>query len=227
MKTKFKIFSKHNTNILDHPKVKFNRLTSKKWSKLQTFLPRRLSEYGRLLEAKQKIRCFYGNLKERTFLSLYKKAKKLKGNSGVNFIKLLEHRLDTVLFRSGFGNSFNDIRQLIAHKHILVNGKIVNVSSYILKSNDIVQLNIKSPDSLKQKIKGSLESALNFGALENSPLEDFKKVNSMLLTPNYISRNLATLEVLYLYSPELEEVVYPTPVNLDLVMQYYEYQLRV
>ena len=227
MKAKYKIFSKYNNNILDHPKLKFNRLTSKKWLKLKTHLPRRLSEYGRLLEAKQKLRCFYGNLKERKFLSLYKESKKLKGNSGVNFIKLLERRLDTVLFRSGFGNSFDEVRQLISHKHILVNDEIINISSYNIKEKDIISLNPKSSQNLKDNIKISLESALNFKSVEKLSFENFKNLNPVLLSPNYISRNLATLEIIYLYSPELEEVTYPIMIDLDLVMQYYEYQLHV
>ena len=121
MSKKFKLFSKLKTNLIDHPKIKHNRLKKRKWLRLKNTVPQRLSEYGSLLMSKQMLRAFYGNCSEKEFISTYKKAKTLKGNTGVNFIKLLEHRLDTVLLRMRFANTFEEIRQFITHKHILVN----------------------------------------------------------------------------------------------------------
>ena len=93
---KFKLYSKLNTNILDHPKIRFDRLKKRKWLRMKNHIPRRASEFGSLLLAKQLLKAFYGNISEKQFIRLYKRGKSLRGNTGLNFIKLLERRLDTV-----------------------------------------------------------------------------------------------------------------------------------
>ncbi len=105
----------------------------------------RLSDYGVQLREKQKIRRFYGVL-EKQFSLYYKMAAKQKGSTGENLMGLLERRLDNVVYRMGFASTRAEARQLVAHKAILVNDKIVNIASFLVKSGDVV--------SVRQKAKG-------------------------------------------------------------------------
>lgn len=103
----------------------------------------RLSDYGLQLREKQKLRRTYGVL-EKQFLNYYKEASRLKGSTGENLLQLLETRLDNVVYRMGFGSTRAESRQLISHKAILVNGKIVNIPSYKIKPADIVSVREKA-----------------------------------------------------------------------------------
>ncbi len=115
---------------------------------------KKLSVYGVQLNEKQKAKYIYG-LYERQFRNLFKKANRMKGKTGENLLQLLESRLDNVVFRLGIAPSRGAARQLVSHKHILVNGQVVNVPSYILKEGDIIAVREKSKtleviqDSLK------------------------------------------------------------------------------
>ncbi|MFC2088471.1 30S ribosomal protein S4 [Calditrichota bacterium] len=97
----------------------------------------KLSEYGIQLREKQKVRKIYGLL-EKQFHNYFVKADRLKGVTGENLLKLLESRLDNTLFRLGFAQSRNQARQLILHRHFLVNGRLVDIPSYLLKSGDVI-----------------------------------------------------------------------------------------
>jgi len=114
----------------------------------------RLSDYGFQLREKQKVRRIYGIL-ERQFINYYKKSICIKGNTGENLIKLLESRLDNVVYRMGFSTTRAESRQLINHKSIKVNNKIVNIPSYIVKINDIISICKKSKN--QSRILSSLE----------------------------------------------------------------------
>jgi small subunit ribosomal protein S4 len=103
----------------------------------------KFSEYGIQLREKQKIKRIYGIL-ETQFRTYFDKANRQKGVTGENLIKLLERRLDNVVFRLGFSPSRKAARQMIIHKHFLVNGKVVNIPSYLLKPGDVVAVNEKS-----------------------------------------------------------------------------------
>jgi len=118
----------------------------------------RLSDYGIHLREKQKVRRMYG-LQESQFSGYYVKASRMKGNTGKNLLKLLEKRLDNVVYRMGFGITRSESRQLVSHKSILVNGEICNIPSYILRVDDIVSLREKSRNQLR--VKSSLESSKN------------------------------------------------------------------
>ena len=104
---------------------------------------RRLSDYGVQLREKQKVRRLYGIL-ERQFRNYYKQADRVKGPTGENLLKLLESRLDNVVYRMGFGSTRAEARQLVSHKSITVNGKIVNVASYTVRPEDVVALTEKA-----------------------------------------------------------------------------------
>lgn len=116
----------------------------------------RETEYGSQLREKQKVKRIYG-LKERQFRNYFKKASRLKGSTGENLLKLLEQRLDNVVFRMGFGSTRPEARQLVSHRSIQVNGKIVNYPSYELKAGDVISLKEKSKKQLR--IQGALALA--------------------------------------------------------------------
>ncbi|WP_343154711.1 30S ribosomal protein S4 [Buchnera aphidicola (Pseudoregma panicola)] len=114
----------------------------------------RISDYGVQFREKQKVKRLYGIL-EKQFRNYYKKASKIKGNTGENLLKLLERRLDNVVYRMGFGSTRSESRQLVSHKTILVNDKIVNIPSYQVNINDIIK--IKKSSKNQSRIKASLE----------------------------------------------------------------------
>jgi small subunit ribosomal protein S4 len=116
----------------------------------------RLSEYGVQLREKQKVRRIYGVL-EKQFRNYYKEAARLKGNTGANLLQLLEGRLDNVVYRMGFGATRAESRQLVSHKAILVNGKVVNVPSFKVAANDVVAIREKAKK--QSRIAASLEVA--------------------------------------------------------------------
>ncbi len=103
----------------------------------------RLSDYGMQLREKQKLRRTYGVL-EKQFRNYYKEASRLKGSTGENLLQLLESRLDNVVYRMGFGSTRAEARQLVSHKAIMVNGKIVNIPSYKVEPEDVISVREKS-----------------------------------------------------------------------------------
>jgi len=103
----------------------------------------RLSDYGLQLREKQKVRRIYGVL-EKQFRNYYKEAARLKGNTGENLLQLLEQRLDNVVYRMGFASTRAEARQLVSHKAILVNGRVVNIPSYVITPEDTVVIREKS-----------------------------------------------------------------------------------
>ncbi|HHF4958235.1 30S ribosomal protein S4 [Haemophilus influenzae] len=116
----------------------------------------RLSDYGSQLREKQKVRRIYGIL-ERQFRNYYKEANRLKGNTGENLLVLLEGRLDNVVYRMGFAATRAEARQLVSHKAIVVNGRVVNIPSFQVSVNDVVAIRKKSKK--QARIKASLELA--------------------------------------------------------------------
>lgn len=114
----------------------------------------RLSDYGMQLREKQKVRRLYGIL-EKQFKRYYKIASRMKGNTGENLLKILENRLDNIVYRVGFGATRAESRQLVVHKSIMVNKKIINIPSYQIKLNDVIQIH---PNSKKQsRIQAAIE----------------------------------------------------------------------
>jgi len=115
----------------------------------------KFSEYGIQLREKQKVKRMYG-IVEKEFRLTFEKAERMKGVTGNNLMSLLERRLDNVSYRLGFANSRNDARQLVLHSHLLVNGKSVNIPSYIVKKGDVVEVREKSKKITR--VLASLES---------------------------------------------------------------------
>jgi len=116
----------------------------------------RLSDYGVQLREKQKVRRIYGIL-EKQFRNYYKDAARIKGNTGENLLQLLESRLDNVVYRMGFGATRAEARQLVSHKAIKVNGRVVNIPSFRVSQDDVIAVREKSQK--QARIKGALEVA--------------------------------------------------------------------
>ncbi|RUM45303.1 30S ribosomal protein S4 [Phorcysia thermohydrogeniphila] len=136
---------------------------------------RKLSYYARQLMEKQKVKYYYG-VRERQFRRFYEMAERMKGQTGENLLKLLESRLDNVVYRLGFGKSHRHARQLVVHGHILVNGKKVDRPSYLVKPGDVIEVKEKSRDI--PQIKEGMELAQKRGIpswLELDP-ENFKGI---------------------------------------------------
>ncbi|MFT4107399.1 MAG: 30S ribosomal protein S4 [Lacrimispora sp.] len=111
---------------------------------------RKMSEYGVQLREKQKAKFIYGVL-EKPFRNYYAKASRMKGMVGENLMILLERRLDNVVFRMGFGRTRRETRQMVDHKSILVNGKCVNIPSYLIKAGDVIEVKEKSKANARFK----------------------------------------------------------------------------
>jgi small subunit ribosomal protein S4 len=132
----------------------------------------RLSDYGVQLREKQKVRRTYGIL-EKQFRSYYTEAARLKGATGENLLKLLETRLDNVVYRMGFGATRAESRQLVSHKSIVVNGKTLNVPSYSVQPGDVVAVHEKSKNQLR--IQSSLNVAAQRGDVDWVDVNNEKK----------------------------------------------------
>ena len=196
---KGKLVRKFGENIFGNPK--YDRLLNRKpYSPGQHGQTRRskLSNYGIQLREKQKIKFMYGLL-EKQFRLTFQKADKMKGETGTNMLQLLESRLDNVVHRLGFAISRPAARQLVSHKHILLNGKCVNIPSLIVKPGDVVSIRNKSKkmdcviESMKN-IKGdidlawlSLDKAKMSGTFISIPERDDMKltVNEQLVVELY------------------------------------------
>jgi|TARA_B100000809_G_scaffold78002_1_gene75918 small subunit ribosomal protein S4 len=160
--TKGKLVRKFGENIFGNPK--FDRLLNRKpYAPGQHGQGRRskLSNYGTQLREKQKIKFMYGLL-ENQFRLTFERAEKMKGETGTNMLQLLECRLDNVAYRLGFAPSRPASRQLVSHKHFLVNNKVVNIPSYSVKPGDVIEVREKSKkmdlvlESMR-RIKGDMD----------------------------------------------------------------------
>ena len=158
------------------------------------------SDYGIQLQAKQKLKGYYGNINERQFRNTYKKAAMQRGDTGENLIGLLERRLDAVVYRARFSTTVFSARQLISHNHVKVNGKKVNICSYIVNEDDTIEIRDKSKQLAFIDI-----------ALANKERE----------TPEYIQLDEKNKKVKFVRTPKFEEVPYPVVMEPNLVIEYY------
>tara|TARA_B100001123_G_C15246311_1_gene1001073 strand:+ start:412 stop:1029 length:618 start_codon:yes stop_codon:yes gene_type:complete len=158
------------------------------------------SDYGVQLEAKQKMKFYYGNINERQFRNIYRKAVKKRGNTSENLISFLERRLDTIVYRAKFAPTVFAARQIINHGHVRVNGKKVNISSYLIKPEDVIDLRDKSKELTV--IAGSLAS----------------KERDV---PEYINLDEKNKKIKLIRVPKFSEVPYPAIMEPNLVIEYY------
>ena len=195
-----KLVRKFGENIFGNPK--YDRLLNRKpYGPGQHAQTRRgkISNYGTQLQEKQKIKFMYGLL-ERQFRITFKKAEKLKGETGTNMLQLLESRLDNVVYRLGFSPTRPSARQLVSHKHFLVNGIAVNIPSYTLKPGDTISVRDRSKkmDIILNSIR-TIKGDIDLSWLE---LDKAKMTGIFLNVPERDQMNLTVNEqlVVELYS---------------------------
>ena len=196
---KHKIDRRLSVNLWGRPKSPFNLRKYRPGQHGQKHTGK-LSDYGVQLNAKQKLKGYYGNLNERQFRNCYKEAIRQKGDSGENLIAILERRLDTVVYRSKFVPTVFAARQFINHGHVKVNGKRVNIASYLLKESDVVEVKDKSR-----------ELALVVEAQKSQERE----------IPGYISVDEKKCSTTFVRVPQFAEVPYATQMDPKLVIEYY------
>jgi small subunit ribosomal protein S4 len=158
----------------------------------------RVSDYGLQLREKQKLRRIYGVL-EKQFRNYYQEASRLKGSTGENLLQLLEARLDNVVYRAGFGSTRAEARQLVSHKAIMVNGKIVNVASFMVSPSDVVSVREKSRKQARIVESMSLAEQIGF--------------------PDWIDVNHSAFEGTFKALPLRSEL--PPDINEQLVVELY------
>ena len=159
---------------------------------------RKISEYGLQLREKQKAKFIYGVL-EKPFRNYYTKAEKMEGQTGENMMILLERRLDNVIFRMGFGRTRRETRQIVDHKHILVNGKCVNIPSYLVKAGDVIEI--------KEKNKGLQR------------MKDIVEVTGGRLVPDWLDVDAEKLQGTVKELPSREQI--DVPVDEMLIVELY------
>ena len=150
---------------------------------------KKMSEYGLQLREKQKAKFIYGVL-EKPFRNYYEKADRMKGMTGENLMTMLESRLDNVVFRAGFARTRKEARQIVDHKHVLVNGKQVNIPSYLVKAGDVIEI--------KEKCKGAQR------------YKDILEVTAGRLVPEWMDSDMEALKVTVKELPtrDMSDVLY-------------------
>ena len=140
LNSKHKVDRRLRVNLWGRPKSPFNSRRYPPGQHGQSASKKKPSDYGIQLNAKQKLKSYYGNMNERQFRNVYKKAIMKRGDTAENLIGLLERRLDAVIYRAKFSTTIFSARQLINHGHVKVNGKKVNIASYLIKEEDSIEI---------------------------------------------------------------------------------------
>ena len=160
----------------------------------------KMSDFGLQLRAKQKLKGHYGDLTEKQFRRIYSEAERIKGDTGENLIGLLERRLDAVVYRAKFVPTVFAARQFVNHKHVRVNGKIVNIPSYRVKEGDVIEVRDRS------KQMAALIEATQL------PERD---------VPDYIDADHSKMTATFVRAPALGDVPYPVMMEPNLVVEFY------
>ncbi len=198
IEAKYKLSRRLGENLWGRPKSPTNTRESGPGQHGQR--RRKLSDFGIQLQAKQKLKGYYGHITEKQFHRYYEDAVKAKGDTSENLISLLESRLDAVVYRMKFVPTVFAARQVVNHGHVLVNGKRVNIPSYRINEGDVV--------SLKEK---SREMNIVLDAID-SPERD---------VPEYMDVNHKAMEGTFLRPPKLADVPYPVSMEPNLVIEFY------
>ena len=199
LNSKHKVDRRLKVNLWGRPKSPFNTRAYGPGQHGQTKTSKP-SDYGIQLQAKQKLKAYYGNINERQFRNIYRKAISKRGDTTENLIALLESRLDTVIYRAKFAPTVFAARQIINHGHIRVNKQKVNISSYVVKSSDVIEVREKSKKLTV--IDGSLQS----------------KERDV---PEYIKLDNKNKTVQLIRIPKFAEVPFPVIMEPSLVIEYY------
>ena len=197
--SKHKVDRRLKANLWGRPKSPYN---------IRTYPPGqhgkkrmgKTSDYGVQLHAKQKMKFYYGNINERQFRNIYRKASQKRGDSTENLIGFLESRLDIVVYRAKFASTVFSARQLINHGHIRVNDNKVNISSYLVKADDVIEVKSKSK-----------ELTMVLGSLASKERD----------VPEYISSDEKNKKAKFIRVPKFSEVPFPAIMEPKLVIEYY------
>jgi len=195
---KFKIDRRMGESIWGRPKSPVNKRSYGPGQHGQR-RAKKLSDYGTQLQAKQKLKGYYGNITERQFRRYYQEASRRQGDTGENLIGLLERRLDAVVYRAKFAPTPFAARQLVSHGHVKVNGKRVTIASYMIREGDQVELTAKARDM-----------ALVLEATK-SPERD---------TPDYLEV-VEGKSAKFLRTPKLSDVPYAAQMAPHLIVEFY------
>jgi len=199
LKAKHKVDRRLKVNLWGRPKSPFNTRNYRPGQHGQS-RKSKPTDYGMQLNAKQKLKSYYGNINERQFRNIYRKAIKKRGDTTENLVALLETRLDTVIYRAKFAPTVFSARQLINHGHFKVNKKKVNVSSYLVKEEDLIEVKDKSKSLII--IEGCL----------NSKERD---------VPEYIQSDGKNKTAKLVRVPKFADIPYPAQMEPKLVIEYY------
>ena len=199
LNAKHKVDRRLKVNLWGRPKSPFNTRNYQPGQHGQS-RKSKPTDYGVQLIAKQKLKSYYGNNNERQFRNIYRKAIKKRGDSTENLVALLETRLDTVIYRAKFAPTVFSARQLINHGHFKVNKKKVNVSSYLVKEEDLIEVKDKSKSLI------IIEECLN------SKERD---------VPEYIQSDGKNKTAKLVRVPKFADIPYPTQMEPKLVIEYY------
>ncbi len=196
--SKYKIDRRMGESIWGRPKSPVNKRSYGPGQHGQR-RAKKLSDYGTQLQAKQKLKGYYGNITERQFRRYYQEAVRRPGDTGENMIGLLEHRLDALVYRAKFVPTPFAARQLVSHGHVKVNGRRLNIASYQVREGDVVELSAKARDM-----------ALVIDAA-GSPERD---------TPDYLEVDPGK-SAKFLRTPKLADVPYAAQMQPHLIVEFY------
>ena len=199
LKSKHKVDRRLKANIWGRPKSPFNSRAYPPGQHGQN-KKGKPTDYGIQLQAKQKLKSYYGNINERQFRNIYRKALSKKGDTSENLIALLESRLDTIVYRAKFASTVFSARQMINHGHIKVNKKRVNISSYLVKSTDLIEIRDKS---------------------KKLAFIDISLQNKERDVPEYIQSDNKNKTAKLIRVPKFAEVPFPVIMEPSLVIEYY------
>ena len=200
LSAKYKIDRRLGCNLWGRPKSPFNRRNSRPGQHGASRKKNKHSDFGVQLFAKQKLRFYYGDLTEKQFRNIYKKASTIKGDTSAILIELLERRLDAIVYRMKFVPTIFAARQLVNHGHVRVNGKRVNIPSFTVKDGDEI--------SLKDKSK-------QIAIVQDSVVSQEREI------PEYIEVDPKEFKGRFLRAPLMHDVPYPVTMEPNLVIEYY------
>lgn len=196
--SKYKINRRLGVNLWGRPKSPINR---REYGPGQHGQRRKKpSDFGIQLMAKQKLKGYYGNIGEKQFRRYFAEASRRKGDTGENLIAILERRLDVIVYRAKFVPTVFAARQFVNHGHVLVDGKRVNIPSYLVKDGDVIQVRESS-----RQIPMVLE------AVESAERE----------VPDYVDVDQKDMKATFVRTPELSDIPYPVQMEPNLIVEFY------
>jgi len=200
LKSKHKVDRRLKANLWGRPKSPFNKRNSVPGQHGASGQRRKLSDYGKQLFAKQKLKFYYGDITEKQFRKIYDKASNTKGDTSQILIELLERRLDAIVYRMKFVPTIFAARQLVNHGHVKVNNTRVNIPSYRVKDGDEI--------SLKEKTR-------EMNIIQESIVSQEREI------PEYLEVDTKEIKGRFLRAPLIHDVPYPVTMEPNLVIEYY------